>query len=143
MLKIIDGGSVTPLDFDRYYILEAYDGRDSLGFTLPLEHPQYPLIAEETPLMDAESGQRYLVKAIDEGPRRSTSKRSWTLTSCGADLRMDYTNSSDTAAGTIGAVLPAGWSRPGTTRTSPSAAPWSWRPARRWRSSRPAPPPLG
>lgn len=51
MLKIIDGGGVTPLDFDRYYILETYDGRDSLGFTLPLEHPQYPLIAEEMPVL--------------------------------------------------------------------------------------------
>lgn len=110
MLKIIDGGSVTPLDFDRYYILEAYDGRDSLGFTLPLEHPQYPLIAEETPLMDAESGQRYLVKAIDEGAKTVNVKAELDLDELRADLRMDYTNSSDTAAGTIGAVLPAGWS---------------------------------
>lgn len=110
MLKIIDGGSVTPLDFDRYYILEAYDGRDSLGFTLPLEHPQYPLIAEETPLMDAESGQRYLVKAIDEGAKTVNVKAELDLDELRADLRMDYTNNSDTAAGTIGAVLPAGWS---------------------------------
>lgn len=110
MLKIITGGNQTPLDFDRYYILEAYDGRDSLGFTLPLEHPQYALLAEEVPVVDTETGQQYLVKAIDEGAKTVNVKAELDLDELRADLYLDYTNGSNTAAGTIGAVLPNGWS---------------------------------
>ena len=82
MLKIVSGAGQTPLDFDRYYILQAYNGRDSIGFTLPLEHPQYPLVAEEVPLIDAEDGQRYLVKALDEGAKTVNIKGELDLEMC-------------------------------------------------------------
>ena len=66
MLKLL-GDTESFLNFDEYYILEDYNGNDSIGFTLPLDHPDYRRIFEETPVVDTETGQRYLVKAIDEG----------------------------------------------------------------------------
>ena len=67
MLTISNNGEQIPLNFDDYYIQEVYGGKDAAGFTLPLDHPDYQYLFEETPLIDTETKQRYLIKAIDEG----------------------------------------------------------------------------
>ena len=110
MLKILqaDGGQI-PLDFDKYFIQEETNGEDQIGFTLPLDHADYKLLAEEVQLLDAEDGQVYRITAIDEGAVTANIKGKLELSSLRADMRIPYTNGSDTLAGTVEGVLPAGW----------------------------------
>lgn len=110
MLKILqaDGGQI-PLDFDKYFIQEETNGEDQIGFTLPLDHADYKLLAEEVQLLDAEDGQVYRITAIDEGAATANIKGKLELSPLRADMRILYTNGSDTLAGTVEGVLPAGW----------------------------------
>ena len=110
MLKILqaDGGQL-PLDFDKYFIQEETNGEDQIGFTLPLYHADYKLLAEEVQLLDAEDGQVYRITAIDEGAATANIKGKLELSPLRADMRIPYTNGSDTLAGTVEGVLPAGW----------------------------------
>lgn len=110
MLKILqaDGGQI-PLDFDKYFIQEETNGEDQIGFTLPLDHANYKLLAEEVQLLDAEDGQVYRITAIDEGAATANIKGKLELSPLRADMRIPYTNGSDTLAGTVEGVLPAGW----------------------------------
>ena len=110
MLKILqaDGGQL-PLDFDKYFIQEEMNGEDQIGFTLPLDHADYKQLAEEVQLLDAEDGQVYRITAIDEGAVTANIKGKLELSSLRADMRIPYTNGSDTLAGTVEGVLPAGW----------------------------------
>ena len=110
MLKILqaDGGQL-PLDFDKYFIQEETNGEDQIGFTLPLDHADYKLLAEEVQLLDAEDGQVYCITAIDEGAATANIKGKLELSPLRADMRIPYTNGSDTLAGTVEGVLPAGW----------------------------------
>ena len=102
MLKILqaDGGQL-PLDFDKYFIQEETNGEDQIGFTLPLDHADYKLLAEEV--------QLYRITAIDEGAATANIKGKLELSPLRADMRIPYTNGSDTLAGTVEGVLPAGW----------------------------------
>ena len=110
MLKILqaDGGQL-PLDFDKYFIQEETNGEDQIGFTLPLDHADYKLLAEDVQLLDAEDGQVYRITAIDEGAATANIKGKLELSPLRADMRIPYTNGSDTLAGTVEGVLPAGW----------------------------------
>lgn len=110
MLKILqaDGGQI-PLDFDKYFIQEETNGEDQIGFTLPLDHADYKLLAEEVQLLDAEDGQVYRITAIDEGAATANIKGKLEFSPLRADMRIPYTNGSDTLAGTVEGVLPAGW----------------------------------
>ena len=110
MLKILqaDGGQI-PLDFDKYFIQEETNGEDQIGFTLPLDHADYKLLTEEVQLLDAEDGQVYRITAIDEGAATANIKGKLELSPLRADMRIPYTNGSDTLAGTVEGVLPAGW----------------------------------
>ena len=110
MLKILqaDGGQI-PLDFDKYFIQEETNGEDQIGFTLPLDHADYKQLAEEVQLLDAEDGQVYRITAIDEGAVTANIKGKLELSPLRADMRIPYTNGSDTLAGTVEGVLPAGW----------------------------------
>ena len=110
MLKILqaDGGQL-PLDFDKYFIQEETNGEDQIGFTLPLDHADYKQLAEEVQLLDAEDGQVYRITAIDEGAVTANIKGKLELSPLRADMRIPYTNGSDTLAGTVEGVLPAGW----------------------------------
>ena len=110
MLKILqaDGGQL-PLDFDKYFIQEEMNGEDQIGFTLPLDHADYKQLAEEVQLLDAEDGQVYRITAIDEGAVTANIKGKLELSPLRADMRIPYTNGSDTLAGTVEGVLPAGW----------------------------------
>ena len=110
MLKILqaDGGQI-PLDFDKYFIQEETNGEDQIGFTPPLDHADYKLLTEEVQLLDAEDGQVYRITAIDEGAATANIKGKLELSPLRADMRIPYTNGSDTLAGTVEGVLPAGW----------------------------------
>ena len=48
MLTISNNGEQIPLNFDDYYIQEIYGGKDAAGFTLPLDHPDYLYLFEES-----------------------------------------------------------------------------------------------
>lgn len=110
MLKILQAdGEQLPLDFDKYFIQEETNGEDQIGFTLPLDHADYKLLAEEVQLLDAEDGQVYRITAIDEGAATANIKGKLELSPLRADMRIPYTNGSDTLAGTVEGVLPAGW----------------------------------
>ena len=85
------------------------NGEDQIGFTLPLDHADYKQLAEEVQLLDAEDGQVYRITAIDEGAVTANIKGKLELSSLRADMRIPYTNGSDTLAGTVEGVLPAGW----------------------------------
>ena len=102
MLKILqaDGGQI-PLDFDKYFIQEETNGEDQIGFTLPLDHADYKLLTEEVQLLDAEDGQVYRITAIDEGAATANIKGKLELSPLRADMRIPYTNGSDTLAGTV------------------------------------------
>lgn len=109
MLTISNNGEQIPLNFDDYYIQEVYGGRDAAGFTLPLDHPGYQYLFEETPLIDTETKQRYLIKAIDEGQTTVNIKAELDLDELSRDMFLNYTNGSDTVVNTISKALPDGW----------------------------------
>lgn len=109
MLTISNNGEQIPLNFDDYYIQEVYGGKDAAGFTLPLDHPDYQYLFEETPLIDTETKQRYLIKAIDEGQTTVNIKAELDLDELSKDMFLNYTNSSDTVVNTISKTLPDGW----------------------------------
>ena len=109
MLTISNNGEQIPLNFDDYYIQEVYGGKDAAGFTLPLDHPDYQYLFEETPLIDTETKQRYLIKAIDEGQTTVNIKAELDLDELSKDMFLNYTNGSDTVVNTISKTLPAGW----------------------------------
>ena len=109
MLTISNNGEQIPLNFDDYYIQEVYGGKDAEGFTLPLDHPDYQYLFEETPLIDTETKQRYLIKAIDEGQTTVNIKAELDLDELSRDMFLNYTNGSDTVVNTISKALPDGW----------------------------------
>ena len=109
MLTISNNGEQIPLNFDDYYIQEVYGGKDAAGFTLPLDHPGYQYLFEETPLIDTETKQRYLIKAIDEGQTTVNIKAELDLDELSKDMFLNYTNGSDTVVNTISKALPDGW----------------------------------
>ena len=109
MLTISNNGEQIPLNFDDYYIQEVYGGKDAAGFTLPLDHPDYKYLFEETPLIDTETKQRYLIKAIDEGQTTVNIKAELDLDELSRDMFLNYTNGSDTVVNTISKALPDGW----------------------------------
>ena len=109
MLTISNNGEQIPLNFDDYYIQEVYGGKDAAGFTLPLDHPGYQYLFEETPLIDTETKQRYLIKAIDEGQTAVNIKAELDLDELSRDMFLNYTNGSDTVVNTISKALPDGW----------------------------------
>ena len=109
MLTISNNGEQIPLNYDDYYIQEIYGGKDAAGFTLPLDHPDYQYLFEETPLIDTETKQRYLIKAIDEGQTTVNIKAELDLDELSRDMFLNYTNGSDTVVNTISKALPDGW----------------------------------
>ena len=109
MLTISNNGEQIPLNFDDYYIQEVYGGKDAAGFTLPLDHPGYQYLFEETPLIDTETKQRYLIKAIDEGQTTVNIKAELDFDELSRDMFLNYTNGSDTVVNTISKALPDGW----------------------------------
>ncbi|MBQ7860352.1 MAG: phage tail protein [Faecalibacterium sp.] len=105
-----DGGTA-PLEQDKYYIQEEWNGwDDTLCFSLPADHPQRPYMMERLTLTDKESGQRYLITAIDEGKNQTDFVAALDLHLLQVVMHLDYTNGSATAYETISGILPPAWS---------------------------------
>ena len=106
MLKLLNGNGNPVLNIDNFYIDELWSGLDELVFDIPITDPAYKGILEESVI---EYGQPYLVKAIDGGGSVAKVKCQLNLDDLKEDMKVDYTNGSDTVAGTIEGVLPSGW----------------------------------
>lgn len=106
MLTYLKNKENVVLDCDDYYIQEEWFGADdTLTFTLPADHPQLPDMINRLSLTDKESGQAFLITQTDEGDITAQID----LDEFRQDMFLNWTNGSDTAAGTIRQVLPAGW----------------------------------
>lgn len=106
MLKLLNGNDNPILNIDNFYIDELWSGLDELVFDIPVADPAYKGILEESVV---EYGQPYLVKAIDGGGSTAKVKCQLNLDALKADMKIGYSNGSDTVAGTINGVLPSGW----------------------------------
>lgn len=106
MLTYLKNKENVVLDCDDYYIQEEWFGADdTLTFTLPADHPQLPDMINQLSLTDKESGQAFLITQTDEGDVSAQID----LDEFRQDMFLNWTNGSDTAAGTIRQVLPTGW----------------------------------
>ena len=106
MLYYQKNGADLPLDWEDYAIQEELFGaEDTLTFTLPPEHPQLHDMTPLLELTDKDSGQRYLITAMDEGDVTARLDADALKTT----LWPVYSNHSDTPAGTVSGALPAGW----------------------------------
>lgn len=94
------------IECDDYYIRELPSGVDELNFTISVYSPSYPLISEESVIM--EEGIPYLVKAIDAGQNTVQIKAQIDLDAWKATVLTDY-SPSGTPATIINAVKPSGW----------------------------------
>lgn len=106
MLKLLNGNDNPILNIDDFYIDELWSGLDELVFDIPVADPSYKSILEESVV---EYEQPYLVKAIDGGKTTAKVKCQLNLDALKADMRIGYTNGSNTVAGTIQGVAPTGW----------------------------------
>lgn len=92
---------------DQYYIKKMYTGIDELFFDISIWDEHYPLITEETPILETERGQTYLVKAIDGGTDTATVRCLLDLDDFYGTITVPYTNGSATLNSTV--VAPSGW----------------------------------
>ncbi len=106
MLKLLNGQDNPVLNIDNFYIDELWSGLDELVFDIPITDPAYKSILEEAVV---EYEQPYLVKAIDGGSSTAKVKCQLNVDAFREAMYLSYTNGSDTVAGTIEKVLPAGW----------------------------------
>lgn len=105
MLKLL-ASTAAVIDTDDFYIVEKADGLDELIFNISIYDPLYPEVQEEAVV---EYEQPYLVKAIDAGSDMAKVKCQIDLDELREDMKLAYTNGSDTLYGTISSVLPTGW----------------------------------
>ena len=106
MLKLLNSQDNPVLNIDNFYIDELWSGLDELVFDIPITDPAYKSILEEAVV---EYEQPYLVKAIDGGSSTAKVKCQLNVDAFREAMHLSYTNGSDTVAGTIEKVLPAGW----------------------------------
>lgn len=106
MLKAITSTDTILLNVEDYSITEKYDGLDVLEFSIPITDAGYQSIYEETPILEE---QRYLIKAIDAGKTSATVKCQLDLDELRADMRLAYSNGSDTLVSTLEHIIPSGW----------------------------------
>lgn len=110
MLSYIKDNTNVVLDFDGYYIQEEWFGADdTLCFSLPKGHPQSKDMVPQLNLIDKESGQSYLITAVDD-KKDTEIKAEIDLDELKREMFIPYTNNSDTLSGTLQGVLPNNWS---------------------------------
>ncbi len=105
MLKLLSNNNAV-LPIDDFYILEKSTGLDELVFSISIYDENYPYILEEAIV---EYEQPYLVKAIDAGASTAKVKCQLDLDALKAEMKIGYSNNSDTLAATVNGVLPEGW----------------------------------
>lgn len=109
MLTVFSGSDGYPISNDDYYIRELASGYNEVVFQVSIRDPIYEYIREEAVVRDRDQNV-YLIKQIDAGEKTAKVVAQINLDDWKKDLFIDYSNNSATVAGTIGSVLPAGWS---------------------------------
>lgn len=94
------------LQVDDFYIVEKSTGLDELIFNVSIHDENYPYILEEAIV---EHEQPYVVKAIDGGASTAKVKCQLDLDELKSEMKIGYTNNSNTLAGTVNGILPEGW----------------------------------
>ncbi len=112
MLELILENAHQPISQDDYVLTRAYDGRDTVTFSLSRRDPAVPLLRERTRVLETTTGQMFLVSGVDGGQTQADFVLKKDLTDWTALVYPGYTNGSKTAtaAQTIAQVLPSGWS---------------------------------
>ena len=105
MLKLLSSEDQV-LQVDDFYILEKSSGLDELVFNISIYDENYPYILEEAVI---EYEQPYLVKAIDAGSDTAKVKCQLDLDELKADMKVGYSNNSNTLFLTVNPILPDGW----------------------------------
>lgn len=105
MLKLLSNKNAV-LQVDDFYILEKSTGLDELVFNISIYDENYPYILEEAIV---EHEQPYVVKAIDGGASTAKVKCQLDLDELKSEMKIGYTNNSDTLSGTVNGILPEGW----------------------------------
>lgn len=98
------------INCDDYYIRELPSGLDELIFRLSIWDEAFPLITEETELVEESDGKKvsYLVKAIDGGGDSATVKAQINVDEWRAGILLNFTQTA-TAATIVNAAKPTGW----------------------------------
>lgn len=109
MIKILNGSAAGEvLRCDDYYIREQANGLDELIFSISIWDPQYSALEEEMQLQDRDR-QTYLIKQIDGGENTAKVVAQIDLDAWKAEMHLAYGNGIKTAAETIDAIKPEGW----------------------------------
>ena len=118
MLTLITNSGSVPLHIDDYFIKHLASGLDELIFSVNIWDEEYQLIQEESSIQEnSGSPINYLVKAIDGGKSSATIKAQIDLDEWKTTMTVGYNSGSNSVAGIVRSVAPAGWSasRPTTT----------------------------
>lgn len=108
----------TVLATDHYYVLHKENGLDELHITLSPDDPAYPLLREETRILETGEQQYYIVKTV-------SAQVDQVELSCALDLRdwqarcyLSYSNQGAGLGATVRSVLPPGWTLEDQTSVS-------------------------
>lgn len=111
MLEAILGDGRMAIACDDYVLTRAYNGQDSISFSLSRRDPAVKELKERTRVYETSTGQTFLVSGIDAGQDRVDYALKKDLGDWERTVYPSYTNgsASATAAATIQGVLPQGW----------------------------------
>ena len=111
MLEVILSDGRQALACDDYAVVRAYNGQDTVEFSLSRRDPAALVLKERTRVYETTGGQTYLVSGIDAGQSEVSYVLKKDLSDWEKTVYPGFTNgtSSATAEATIRRVLPAGW----------------------------------
>lgn len=119
MLTLITNSGSVPLHIDDYFIKHLASGMDELIFSVNIWDEEYQLIQEESSIQEnSGSPINYLVKAIDGGKSAATIKAQIDLDEWKTTMTVGYNSGSNSVAGIVRSVAPAGWTVIDTTTLS-------------------------
>ena len=108
MLTVYNDGVGYPIANDNYYIRELASGLNEIVFEINIHDDNYPFIVEEASILDRDKNY-YLVKQIDAGKETAKVVCQIDLDEWKSELLINYSNNSNTVAGTIESIKPDGW----------------------------------
>lgn len=111
MLTLFTSSGAVPLRVDDYYVKELATGLDELCFTISIWDEHYPLIQEESSILEQSDGQSayYLVKAIDGGADTANIKCQIDLDEWRGTMTLSYDSGTAAVGEIVDAVKPTGW----------------------------------
>ena len=108
MLTIFDGNNGYPISQDDYYIRELASGYNEVIFNVNIRDSIYQYVKEEARIRDRNQNE-YLIKQVDAGNDTAKVVAQINLDEWKSQLYMDYSNNSNTVAGTVAGIAPTGW----------------------------------